>query len=57
MKKRAKRGGVGAKRAAPKPRNPFALAARRRRAAVEASPRAYRRRQKHPTATEPESEE
>ena len=56
MKKRGRRG-LGAKRAAPKPRNPFALAARRRRAAVEASPRAYRRRPKHQTATEPESEE
>lgn len=57
MRKRAKRGGLGAKRAAPKPRNPFALAARRRRAPVEASPRAYRRRAKHQTAPEPESQE
>lgn len=57
MRKRGRRGGLGAKRAAPKPRNPFVLAGRRRRAAVEASPRAYRRRVKHPTATVPESEE
>jgi len=37
----------GAKRAAPKAGNPFALAARRRRAAIEPSTRAYRRRPKH----------
>jgi len=57
MSKRPRRTGPGAKRAAPKPRNPFALAARRRRAAVEASPRAYRRRAKHQTAPAPESQE
>ena len=47
----------GAKRTAPKARNPFALAARRRRAAIEPSTRAYRRRPKHqPAAEETESE-
>ncbi len=46
MKKRAKRSRPRAAR----PRNPFALAARRRRASVEASPRAYRRRPKHPVS-------
>ncbi|HKF61742.1 MAG TPA: hypothetical protein VKB42_10310 [Dongiaceae bacterium] len=47
----------GAKRAAPKARNPFALAARRRRAGIEPSTRAYRRRPKHqPAAEETEGE-
>ena len=47
----------GAKRAAPKAGNPFSLAARRRRAAIEPSTRAYRRRPKHqPAAEETESE-
>jgi hypothetical protein len=42
MKKR-KRGALRVPRA----RNPFALAARRRRPGVEPSPRSYRRRPKH----------
>ena len=47
----------GAKRAAPKARNPFSLAVRRRRAGVEPSTRAYRRRPKHqPAAEETEGE-
>ena len=47
----------GGKRAAPKARNPFALAARRRRAGIEPSTRTYRRRPKHqPAAEETESE-
>ena len=56
MKKgRARR--PGGKRAAPKARNPFALAARRRRAGIEPSTRTYRRRPKHqPAAEETESE-
>jgi len=46
-----------AKRAAAKARNPFALAARQRRASIEPSTRAYRRRPKHqPAAEETESE-
>jgi len=46
-----------AKRAAAKARNPFALAARQRRASIEPSTRAYRRRPKHqPPAEETESE-
>jgi hypothetical protein len=53
MKKRARRSGPGAKRA-PKPRNPFALAARRRPAAAAPSPRAYRRRPKHKDGGESE---
>jgi hypothetical protein len=57
MKKRKARRPV-AKRAAPKARNPFALAARKRRASVEPSTRAYRRRQKHrPPVEKTESEE
>ena len=56
MKKgRARR--PGAKRAAPNARNPFALAARRRRAGIEPSTRAYRRRPKHqPPGEETEGE-
>jgi len=56
MKKRkARRAPV--KRAAPKARNPFSLAVRRRRAGVEPSTRAYRRRPKHqPAAEETEGE-
>ena len=56
MKKgRARR--PGGKRAAPKARNPFALAARRRRAGIEPSTRTYRRRPKHqPPGEETEGE-
>ena len=46
-----------AKRAAAKARNPFALAARQRRASIEPSTRAYRRRPKHqPPGEETEGE-
>ena len=46
-----------AKRAAAKARNPFALAARQRRASIEPSTRAYRRRPKlQPPGEEAEGE-
>ncbi|HEX4569149.1 MAG TPA: hypothetical protein VH184_01895 [Dongiaceae bacterium] len=55
--KRSRARRSGAKRAAPKARNPFALAARRRRAGIEPSTRAYRRRPKHqPPGEETEGE-
>jgi hypothetical protein len=48
-KSRKRSSGAKKKVASARPRNPFAIVLRKRAAGAEASPRAYKRRSKHPT--------
>ncbi|HEY2892404.1 MAG TPA: hypothetical protein VGJ31_17335 [Dongiaceae bacterium] len=48
-KSRKRSNGGRKKTTAGRPRNPFAIVLRKRAAGAEASPRAYKRRAKHPT--------
>jgi hypothetical protein len=48
-KSRKRSSGNKTKSAIGRPRNPFAIVLRKRAAGAEPSPRAYRRRSKHPT--------
>jgi hypothetical protein len=48
-KSRKRSSGAKKKTATGRPRNPFAIVLRKRAAIAEPSPRAYKRRTKHPT--------
>ena len=48
-KSRKRSSGAKKKAVSGRPRNPFAIVLRKRAAGAESSPRAYKRRAKHPT--------